>query len=137
MRFCSTFFFLLFITLCLCHWSLLMVLQVMFTSNGRAATPLQALRVQYMSTIAPFAFIRWGSGWGFKTFLILGSCLKEHSSYISIFKVEVIFSYFWLLTRILGINLLPFKCICLYVLTLTEQPFVICVGSFKTLNTVQ
>lgn len=51
-----------------------------------------------------------------------GNFLEE--SYIMSFKAEVVFSWFWLLTRILRINLLPFGCTGLCVLTLTEQPFV-------------
>lgn len=61
-----------------------------------------------MSTI-PFPFTSWGSGRGMKTLLPMGSCYKEDSVNISNFKDH--FNYFWLLTRILEINLLPFKCI--------------------------
>lgn len=39
------------------------------------------------------------------------------------FKVEGVFNCFWLLTRILGINLPSFECIGLHVLTLTGQHF--------------
>lgn len=46
-------------------------------------------------------------------------------SHIMSFKAEVVFSCFWLLTRLLKINLLPFECTGLHVLTLTEQLFVV------------